>query len=90
MIQHMNIRIQGKVQGVFYRASAKEKADEIGLKGFVQNLKDGSVYAEVEGDEDQIERFANWCRQGPSGAKVTEISTVLADIQHFEKFEIRR
>ncbi len=55
----------GIVQGVFYRYSTKRKADELGLAGTVRNLPDGSVEVVCEGDEKQIERLIEWCRQGP-------------------------
>jgi acylphosphatase len=48
-MKHINIKITGKVQGVFFRASTKAVADQIGVKGFVKNEKDGSVYVEAEG-----------------------------------------
>jgi acylphosphatase len=51
---HKNLYISGKVQGVFYRKSTKEIADKLGVKGFVQNMPDGSVYAEAEGEEADI------------------------------------
>jgi acylphosphatase len=90
MIQHLKIRIYGKVQGVFYRASTKEKADELGLKGFVRNEPDGSVYAEAEGTNEQLDKLINWCRQGPVGAKVVDVNCERGEIRQFEQFEIRR
>jgi acylphosphatase len=51
MKKHFNIRISGRVQGVFFRASTKAKAEELGISGFVQNEPDGSVYIEAEGEE---------------------------------------
>ena len=70
----------GIVQGVFYRYSTKRKADELGLAGTVRNLPDGSVEIVCEGDEKQIERLIEWCRQGPSGAFVENV-----DVQWREK-----
>lgn len=90
MIQHIAIRVTGKVQGVFYRASAKNKADELGVKGFVTNEPDGSVYAEAEGVPEQVEHFINWCKLGPPQAEVTAVNVRLGEIRHFEKFEIRK
>ena len=89
-ISHLNIRISGKVQGVFYRASAKSKADELKLKGFVRNESNGDVYIEVEGSEKQLEKFTAWCRQGPTHAHVTDVKIASAEIQEFKRFEISR
>ncbi len=69
----VNLRISGLVQGVFYRASARDEALALGLKGWVRNLLNGDVEAEVEGPEDDVERFIDWCRQGPPGARVEEV-----------------
>jgi acylphosphatase len=56
-MKHWNIKVTGKVQGVFFRASTKAVADQLGVKGFVKNLSDGSVYIEAEGDEFALEYF---------------------------------
>lgn len=70
MKKSQSIRIGGRVQGVFFRASAKATADELGIKGIVRNEADGSVYLEVEAEEDRANRFIDWCRRGPAGARV--------------------
>jgi acylphosphatase len=67
------LQILGKVQGVFYRQSALEVAKLLGLNGWIKNNPDGSVEAEVIGSEEAIERFAEWCRQGPPRAVVDEV-----------------
>lgn len=54
--------IEGKVQGVFFRASAKEQADKLGLNGWVRNLSDGSVEIQVEGEKETLKRFLEWCK----------------------------
>ena len=64
-MQHLNIRISGKVQGVFYRASAVKEAERLNIKGFARNEPDDSVYIEAEGDEDALESFLSWCAKGP-------------------------
>lgn len=66
----VRIRVSGKVQGVFFRASAKDVAEGLGLSGVVRNEPDGSVYVEAEGAEGALDHFAAWCRQGPPRAKV--------------------
>ena len=64
------IRVSGNVQGVFFRATAKDTADRLGLSGIVRNEPDGSVYVEAEGEEGALDHFTAWCRQGPPRAKV--------------------
>lgn len=89
-MHHLAIRIIGKVQGVYYRSSAKEKAVELGLSGFVRNEPDGSVYLEAEGSAEQIEKFLAWCKKGPPGAKVENVISSEGELNGFEGFEVRR
>lgn len=70
MKKHVNIKITGKVQGVFFRASAKENADQFDIKGLVRNEPDGSVYIEAEGESENLNHFINWCRKGPVSARI--------------------
>lgn len=87
---HYNILVTGKVQGVFYRASAQQAAEQLGVTGFVRNQPDGSVYIEAEGDEDQLEQLVAWCRKGPPAAKVEKVVVSNADLVQFRSFDIRR
>jgi acylphosphatase len=68
------IIISGKVQGVFFRASAKETADRLGITGTVCNLQDGSVKAVASGLESSVEKFVQWCRRGPARARVESVN----------------
>jgi len=88
--RHYNIVVSGRVQGVFYRASTKQMADLLGVKGFVLNLTDGTVYIEAEGDEAALVKFIQWCHHGPDRAEVTHVSVRESDVQGFEIFESRR
>ncbi len=90
MDRHVNIMVTGSVQGVFFRATAKEMAGSLGLTGFVRNEKDGSVYIEAEGDQQELDRFVAWCRKGPPGAVVTNVEIVDDTVRDFSSFEIRR
>ena len=90
MNKHFNITIQGVVQGVWFRASAQQKAQELGLTGFVQNLPDGRVYAEAEGREADLLEFVKWCRRGPELARVDEVLVSEGTVQSFPGFAIRR
>jgi acylphosphatase len=73
-MQRYKILVSGKVQGVYFRYSAKKIADELKIGGYVQNLPDGSVLIEGEGSEEALEKFTAWCRKGPEKAKVLTVS----------------
>ena len=85
------INIQGKVQGVWYRASAKDKAIELGLTGKVWNEPNSDVGAIVQGPEDKVMQFIEWCKQGPPLARVEKVSyEELNDQPQFSSFDISR
>ncbi|MEE2730446.1 MAG: acylphosphatase [Pseudomonadota bacterium] len=80
--------VSGRVQGVYYRASTRERALEIGVTGWVRNRADGSVELEAQGSPEQVENLLAWARQGPEQARVQscvprEIPTVPGE-QHFQ------
>jgi len=89
-VRHFKITVSGKVQGVFYRASAKEKADEWGVRGFVRNEPNGDVYLEAEAPEEIVYKFIKWCNQGPMRAKVEKIDAKPGAIVGYTQFEILR
>lgn len=78
------------MQGVFFRASTKEQADQLGIKGFVRNEPNGDVYIEVEGDEEKLKVFSDWCKRGPNRARVDSVKVEEADLKNFISFEVRR
>lgn len=88
MKKHLNLSIRGKVQGVWYRASTKRKADELGITGIVRNEPDGSVYAELEGDKEAIDKMLEWCYQGPELSKVDEVIVSEGILEYYTTFEI--
>lgn len=88
MIKHLNIKIYGSVQGVFFRANAKEQADKLGITGLAQNLPDGSVYIEAEGEEKNLDKFINWCSKGPSMAKVEKVVVNEGSPKGFTDFSV--
>lgn len=90
MIKHYNITVQGKVQGVSYRASAKQMADLLSIKGFVCNMSNGDVYAEIEGDDGLLTKFIQWCHHGPTNSVVKYVSVQEGDIKQFVSFEIQK
>ncbi|HUE39124.1 MAG TPA: acylphosphatase [Candidatus Binatia bacterium] len=69
----VELRIRGRVQGVFYRASARQRARELGLTGYARNCDDGSVEIIAEGEERRVEQLIAWCRTGPPGARVETV-----------------
>ncbi|MEM1940968.1 MAG: acylphosphatase [Candidatus Caldarchaeum sp.] len=84
------LRVYGKVQGVFYRASMKEVADRLGVDGYVRNMDDGSVEAVVAGEEETVRKILEWCRRGPPLASVTRVETEEITPESVEKgFRIR-
>ena len=83
------VKVYGKVQGVFYRASTKCKALELGLKGWVKNQIDGTVLFCAAGSKDEVEALTNWSKTGPKFASVERIEVVEVEVQNFDGFEIR-
>lgn len=82
-------RVSGRVQGVFFRASAQAMAGRLGLSGWVRNLPDGSVEGEASGTGAHIDSFLDWLRHGPDQARVTNLEVTDVDRQAFEGFEVR-
>ena len=87
-MRHVSINVIGKVQGVFFRASTKEKADELMINGTVRNNEDGSVTIEAEGEEQALEKFIRWCKQGPRLARVDHCEIKDFPLRNFTKFLI--
>lgn len=71
--------VSGRVQGVFYRASTREQALRLGLRGYAANLDDGRVEVLAAGEADAVESLAAWLRQGPPAAAVTGVERSAAD-----------
>ena len=90
MKKHFNIRVSGKVQGVFFRASAKEMADALGITGLVRNEHDGDVYVEAEGDQNALDEFVQWCHEGPARAHVSGCHVTDGPVKSFSTFQIER
>jgi len=79
MTVRAQVRVTGRVQGVFFRQSTVEMARPLGVNGWVRNLPDGSVEALFEGEREAVERAIAWCRQGPPRAKVDNLSVEWLD-----------
>ena len=68
-----HVYVHGRVQGVFFRATTRDKARSLGVKGWVKNCHDGGVEAVFEGEKDTVEKVVDWCKKGPEGAFVNHI-----------------
>jgi acylphosphatase len=88
MLQTISITISGRVQGVFFRQSAKEKAQAFGIKGKVMNMPDGKVHIIATGSAEQLEKLVAWCKQGPPRAIVHSVQTAELSLQEFDSFTI--
>ncbi len=88
MVQHLNIKVYGQVQGVFFRYYTKEKAESLSLSGFVKNMPGGTVYLETEGEEESLKKLIEWCRKGPELAEVEKIEVKEGVLKNFSGFEI--
>ncbi|HEX8356259.1 MAG TPA: acylphosphatase [Segetibacter sp.] len=86
----VKLLIQGKVQGVFYRAAAKDKARELHITGWIRNTPDEKVEAVVSGSQEKLQTFVEWCKKGPQRAEVSEVIATAQEEINFETFEIVR
>ena len=89
MISQAHVFISGRVQGVCYRAFMQDQAIKLGLNGWVRNMHDGRVEAVLEGQKEFIEQAILACKNGPPGARVTDIDITWGSPQGEEEFEIR-
>jgi len=90
MKTRVHVVISGRVQGVFFRAHTVEKADELGLTGWVKNTPDGTVEAVFEGEEGAVDEMLTWCHRGPALARVTKVEATHETFTgEFREFSIR-
>lgn len=82
--------IEGRVQGVFFRTTARDVARRLGVKGWIRNRWDGKVELILEGDEDRVNKMIDWCHQGPPGALVSGVEIKPQPFKgEFNSFTIR-
>ena len=86
----VHLLIEGEVQGVFYRATAKEMADKLGVTGWIKNTWEGKVEAMVAGDEISVQKFVGWCWEGPKKANVTNVTVSKKEEKTFDNFSVVR
>jgi len=94
VMSFMNVRahvyISGYVTGVFFRHHTQQLAQRLGVSGWVRNLHDGRVEAVFEGEREQVEEMVKSCREGPPGARVTDVEVKWEKYQgEFSGFEIK-
>ncbi|MBZ9578564.1 acylphosphatase [Patescibacteria group bacterium] len=85
-----HIFVSGRVQGVFFRENTREKAEELGVFGWVKNLADGRVEAVFEGEKEKVESLIEWAKKGPEIARVNDIDVEWQEYKgEFKNFDIR-
>ncbi|MFZ5898811.1 MAG: acylphosphatase [Bacillota bacterium] len=88
------VRITGKVQGVYFRWATQQEAQKHGLTGWVRNNPDGSVSALFEGEQGQIAEMIKWCHSGPPAARVDKVEATYKPAEdhepHYKEFTIIR
>jgi len=88
MKKSLEIKVFGKVQGVWFRKFTRKKALELELEGFVKNMADGSVLIRAQGDETRLNHLVEWCSVGPDLAKVQRIEVSDCHTLNTNTFEI--
>ncbi len=85
-----HVIVSGNVQGVFFRARTVDRANQLGVKGWVRNTPEGNVEAVFEGDKGRVEAMIEFCRKGPEGAEVKDMEVDWEEYKgEFTGFEIR-
>jgi acylphosphatase len=88
-MRHLDILIEGDVQGVGFRWAARREAASLGVNGYVRNEDDGSVRIEAEADDATLDLFTAWCRRGPGSARVEHVAVKQGVVRRYSGFEIR-
>ena len=81
-------RVTGQVQGVAFRWYAQQRAQQLGVVGWVRNEVDGSVLVHAEGDDDAVDALVEWCRHGPPSARVRDLAARDAAVSGASSFEV--
>ena len=87
--ERVHVLVSGEVQGVNFRGATQEKAEELGLNGWVRNLQDGRVEAVFEGGSETVRQMIEWCKSGPSSADVDEVSVEQETPEGLSGFGVR-
>ncbi|MFP4604759.1 MAG: acylphosphatase [Bacteroidales bacterium] len=89
MKQAITLTIIGRVQNVGFRFSALRKAEELNINGYVKNQIDGTVYIEAEGEPEKLNKFINWCHEGPPAANVQQVNKQEIGTKDYKGFVIK-
>jgi acylphosphatase len=81
--------VSGRVQGVFFRDSARREAGRLGITGWVRNRSDGKVEAHVEGASDAVSQLVRWCQEGPRHADVDDVTVTEVELERCDRFDVR-
>jgi acylphosphatase len=88
-VKRAEVTVHGMVQGVFFRVETRDRARSLDLSGWVTNAPDGTVRVAFEGDDERVESMVDWCRRGPSGARVSGIDVTWGKPEGERGFSIR-
>jgi acylphosphatase len=88
-VQRRRVVVQGQVQGVFFRETARRRALVENVAGWVRNRPDGSVEAVFEGEQDAVERLVTFAREGPRGARVDWVDVANEEPEGLDGFQVR-
>jgi acylphosphatase len=84
-----HVTVSGEVQGVFFRESARRKATEAGVAGWITNRSDGRVEAVFEGPAEAVDDLVEFCRQGPTAATVEDVDVHSEEPEGLSGFDVR-
>lgn len=90
MLKNKRLKITGKVQGVYYRTSAADEAQRLGVNGEVWNMQDGSVGLIAEGEEEIVDKLIAWCHTGPERAVVKNVAVKDGELVGYKNFSVKR
>jgi acylphosphatase len=88
-LKRAKVIVRGSVQGVFFRAEARDRARSLGLAGWVRNVPDGTVEAVFEGEDERVKSMVEWCSRGPAGARVEKVDVDWSEPEGDQGFSIR-
>jgi len=88
MKKSVRVYVFGIVQGIFFRAFVKEKAEELNIRGYVRNKDDGSVEIWIEGNNEDVDKMVDICKQGPPHAVINRFDILGEKFHGFEEFKI--
>jgi acylphosphatase len=89
MTKAVAVKVTGRVQGVSFRWYAVQEAERCGVTGWVRNEPDGSVAAQLEGDDAAVDAMVEWCRHGPSYASVRHVAVLESQPTGAKSFDVR-